>query len=163
MKLSRADRLMLWYQMELLKHVHPDSAKQCEEYQEVLERGYESFYGELAQHIDTEPVSAAMCNEVTEILNMYRALDASLRALKKSHSNPWVKFKGFDGNNETEQFGFASFLFDKKGHWQESADCPRNSHSATLGKYRAMLDAWRATDKSFELTDAQIEKIVTAK
>ncbi len=162
MKLSRADRLMLWYQMEILKQVHPDSGKQCEENQEVLERGYEIFYDELAQHIDTDSLSREECNEVMEILNMYRALDASLRALKKSHANPWSKFNGFDGNDETEQFSFATFLFDKKGLWKELADCPRNSHSATLGKYRAMLAAWSAMEKSHKLTDAQIEKIVTA-
>lgn len=51
---------------------------------------------------------------------------------------------------------------DKQDKWAELAGHDRNSHMPTLQKYRAMLIEWEGSAAKHELTDGDIDRIVTA-
>jgi uncharacterized protein YfbU (UPF0304 family) len=153
---------MLWGQLEILRHLDPAQKDRLEQNQKILECGYEGYYSQVAEHIDSESVSVQDCAEVAEILNMYRAIGASQKATEIASGHAWSKFRGFDGNEEVDHCSLATFLLDVRQDWSELAECPRNSHSPTLKKYRSMLRVWERHGSGHQLTAKQVEEIVTA-
>jgi uncharacterized protein YfbU (UPF0304 family) len=162
MKLDKYQRLALFNQYEILKQVDPDNREDYERNQEIVSSGFEGAYSWLAEHI-YDPVPAAVCEEVISILDMYRAFDNSQKSGGFSTTEHWAQFQGFDGNGGTGHYGFACFLLDKEGKWEELHDRPRNSHSrSTLDKYRSMLTEWKRAGERPDLSQAEIEAIARA-
>src|SRR5690349_11213076 len=107
MKLTEVERLSLWNQFRILQKLDPqdDSHKKNAE---IIRAGYEGLYGQVFEHM-YEPTSEAVCKEVYDILDMYRALEA---VYGKGMANPKgfnSQFDVFDGNND-EHFSVACFL-----------------------------------------------------
>src|SRR5947209_4609316 len=50
-----------------------------------------------------------------------------------------IEFRGFDGNNETEQMSIARFLVDDLGRFERFKGRDFNSHTASVDAYRRML------------------------
>ncbi|WP_243395673.1 YfbU family protein [Sphingomonas oleivorans] len=164
MKLTQAERLSLWNQYEILKHVNPDDIKEYERNQEILSNGFELYYSELNPSIYESGVDEATCREVQEILNVFRAITFSCDRLKYTPKSYHAQFEGFDGNGSTGHYGFAQFLRRTLGLWDELADRPDNSHSSTsLNHYRAMVRAWDRLGGNYELDAAEIEQIADAR
>ncbi|WP_414462784.1 YfbU family protein [Hyphomicrobium sp. DY-1] len=161
--LTRAERLMLWNQYEILKTLSTNKydQKSYEEKQEIVAKGYEQFYGDLHVGIDDDTVSRAETSEVIQILDMFRAIQSACEKHKYTPKSPYTKFDGFDGNNDHPQFGIAQFLRKVQGKWAEQKDRPANSHSPmSLPRYRAMLERWKALgDGRYELTPDDVEAI----
>jgi uncharacterized protein YfbU (UPF0304 family) len=108
-------------------------------------------------------VPGEVTDEVINILNMYRAFHNSQVNGGFRSSEHWAEFQGFDGNGGSGHFGFAKFLLDTEGKWEELHSRPRNSHSSfTLDKYRAMLREWKRLDKKYDLSQAEIDAIAKA-
>lgn len=160
MKLTRTERLTLWNQYEILKHVDKDGAEQYEQNQEILSSGFELFYSELNQSIYEDTVSEEVGREVQDILDMFRAIKFSSDKHGYTPASLFAQFDGFDGNESTGHYGFARFVRRQQERWDELSDRPDNSHSATsLPYYRNMLQRWRDLGRGFDLTPPQIEEI----
>ncbi len=131
---------------------------------EILERGYTREYPTLFEDLSKE-LSAETCEEVVDILEMYRELHDAYGALadKTAVASQDAEFHGFDGNNEGEQRSYARFLITRLGHWQEFKDAGNglNSHHPTLDRYRSMLRKWKASADQRHLTREDIIRIVT--
>jgi uncharacterized protein YfbU (UPF0304 family) len=164
LKLSRVERLILVNQFKILQRLDPQEAKAYERWSEILENGYELEYGDIFRHVYEGTLSDEQSREVMDILDMHRALERAYDALedKAGIEEYGVRFSGFDGNNETDQFGYLRHLRET-GRWTEfKLRDDGNSHMPTLGRYRAMLAVWRTTRDKHELTKDDVSRISNA-
>ena len=110
------------------------------------------------------------CKEVIDILDMYRAITFSYQKLEDKgelESHLYLKFSGFDGNNETNQMAYAQYFmidldrFKELRYDQPSPDL--NSHMQMMPKYRSMLSKWKNYKDKDPLSKDDIELILNAK
>jgi uncharacterized protein YfbU (UPF0304 family) len=88
-------------------------------------------------------------SEVVDILDMwsliesgYAALTAKDKARVEKEAEPFGKnprFRGFDGNNESEHMGIANFLISKLERFSSFEGRDLNSHMPSLETYQRML------------------------
>jgi uncharacterized protein len=170
MELSREQRWILANQYRILEKLYPEEAEYHARAREVLENGYELNYDWIAPQIAERTMSADACKEVLDILDMFRALERSYDQLREQPADieeHAVRFHGFDGNHETDQLSYASFLIEKDGKWQELGDHGDhlNSHAPLLGSYRRMFNVWQElpTERRSDLSADDIRRIVAAR
>jgi uncharacterized protein YfbU (UPF0304 family) len=166
MKLSRVERLILSNQYSILAALYPNEAKSYTEMREIVESGYEFHYSEIAQHIldNDDVMSEDECLEVLDILTMFSAIKRSFNSLedKPSVQEHDIRFRGFDGNNETKYMLYAQFFCDSQGGRFEDLDRGDNfnSHLPSLDMYRRQLVEWNRSKDKHKLTKEEIERIV---
>ena len=88
-------------------------------------------------------------SEVVDILDMWSFLEHGYDNLTpedkkrvKIDADPFgdhVKFRGFDGNNETSHYGIARFLVEKMDRFSTFEGRDLNSHFPSIDTYRRML------------------------
>lgn len=165
--LTPLERLQLVNQYEMLEKMDPEHAEEYARKRRILEEGYTILYPEIFQGIDDE-VSVKVCRYVFEVLDMHRALRQSFDALadKEGLTLDDLRFKGFDGNDETNEYSFITYLQEEGRRWTESlADCDLNTHYPTAARYKTMLEKWHSLGdirQRFHLTAAQIKEITGA-
>lgn len=166
MDLSREKRWILANQYRILEKLYPQEAAYHAQAREVLESGFELNCNWIVEHVYERTMSEDACKEVFEILDMCSAPERSYGQLPEKAadvSERDVTFLGFDGNHETEQLGYASFLIEKEGKWQELADHGDhlNSREPFLDSYRRMLRVWQQlpTQQKCELSADDIQQI----
>jgi len=91
----------------------------------------------------------ATVREVATILEMWRAIEQCHGKLRprdvqrvENEADPLgknVRFRGFDGNNESEHLGVAGFLIDDLRRFAEFKGRDLNSHITMLPAYNRML------------------------
>lgn len=91
--------------------------------------------------------------EVLDILDMwsfiehsYAQLDDEQKALLEKEANPFgkdPKFPGFDGNNESEYMGTASFIVNELERFEEFKGRSFNSHCPSIDGHRRMLSTFK--------------------
>ncbi len=123
-------------------------------------------YGHVLPGNDDQPEQV---REVTDILDMWRMLEASYRLLdaegkkKVTDAAPIFgkkpSFEGFDGNNESEQLSIYEFLVEKMGLWEEFKGRNKNTHMPTLDGYRRMFETYRPMLDSMTLPELSPEQI----
>lgn len=151
-KLSPVERLILRNQFELLNHTPSGSN---DELVEILERGYEREYGRVFDAL-YEPMPADHSEEVINILDMYAALQSSIKHLLDPSIGIGPRqadFPGFDANDELEvrYLGYAKFLRKREQFSHVViAVLDLNSHFPRLRQYRAMLPKWLALPLGIE-------------
>lgn len=133
---------------------------------EALERGYEAEYP-LEKG---DPVTDAECEEVTEVLRLYRALRQGFARLsdadKKGIDEEKLKFEGWDLNDPVEGrfIGYVDHLAKlnqfKGSNNQENDE--GNSHSENREWYRRMVKARKQSADPAELTRDDILRILSA-
>lgn len=169
MKLSREQRWMLANQYLILEKLYPEDAEHYARVREVLEEGFELNYDWIIPHIAERTMAPEECKEILDILDMFSALERSYDRLgdKGDIDEYAVRFQGFDGNRETEQLSYASFLIEKEGKWPELAahGDHLNSHAPLLGSYRRMLQVWQGIpmEQQYELSADDIRRILAAR
>lgn len=160
LNLTKTERLVLANQYLILAAVSPEEKRTFEQRYEIVMRGYVGLYSELDQWL-SEEMSADDSKEVAEILNMFRALAKAKRdglTVPEDKSSFW----GFDGNEESSQYGYVEFLVNTMDKFGELKGTALNSHWPSLPKYRAMLAQWQATGKKYELTQSDVDRIMAA-
>lgn len=161
MNLSPQERLILSNQYRILALLDKRNAESYEESAAIVENGYEIAYDWLAPSIDA-PVSAEVCQEVIDILNLFRYF-AQAADRENQRLGPRLTFHGFDGNNEGEHYSFASFLVRQQGKWPDlllgRPTWDLNSHRPVLGDYQNMLRRWREHGGPTQLTMSQATEI----
>jgi uncharacterized protein YfbU (UPF0304 family) len=167
--LTPFERLTLMNQLAILKKLDPDSGEDYEDQIEILHSGYTIRYGEVFQSV-FEEMPLDECEYVYDVLDMHRTLINSFNGLadKQGLDADDVRFRGFDGNNETKRWAFAEYL-QKKGLWKETLVGGMNSHSImTVDRYRLMLERYEPIKQeildshmgNWQLTAAQIKTII---
>jgi hypothetical protein len=166
MELSEKDRLVISNQLKILEKLYPEEAKDYALHRKAIEDGYMLHYSWLAEGLYDE-MSEADCREVLDILEMYRAITFSYKKAKDKEGldEDKIKFHGFDGNEETRQFGYAMYFIIDLGRYGElkgNAEYPDlNSHGdRTLSDYRKMLKIWKNYKDKHILTIAQIKELL---
>ncbi len=169
MDLTKKERLILSLQLRVLEKLYPEEEQDFAIQRRALEDGYALHYEWMTNQFSDE-LSVEQCREVLEILDMFRALTFSFaRAEENNHElrnlrRQDIKFRGFDGNNETAHMGYVQyFILDLKRFQElvgEGGFDDFNSHQPMLDTYREMLGVWRQYENRFELSIEQIEKIL---
>lgn len=105
--------------------------------------------------------------EVLDILEMwsfieysYGKLDDKDKVCLEKEAEPFgkdPKFQGFDGNQETDYMGTASFIVNQLDRFEKFQGRNFNSHSPRLDVYRRMLSVFKEIrdNTSFEPLNAQ--------
>lgn len=164
MQLNLVERQLLWNQLEILKALYPDLAKEYARQQTILANGYSGRYSEVVQLVETgNGMPEADQRLVLNVLDLYRAL----HRYREGGGNVRFRFdtfQGFDGNNEGGLCGYAQFLVTDEGKWEELSITAFNSHMPTRAIYGRMLDAWRREHGvgSHILVDADVQAIASA-
>ena len=168
MKLDKKERLNLIHQFLILEKLYPEEADYYASNRKALEEGYELHYDWIFQNL-WDDLSAEECKKVLNILDMYRAINFSSTKINNERLNGhyWLKFKGFDGNEETEYMAYCRYFivdldrFEELRYNQEIPDF--NTHFNAMPKYTAMLNRWLSLGKPLELDSQQILDILEAK
>ena len=167
MELTKKDRLLLFNQLEILKHLNPDEVDRYEVEQKIIANGYKYHYDELVEGFDDDR-DVSISEYVFDVLQMYRSLNNSYVALNPEEQSQIdiksLKFRGFDGNEEGAYYSYASFLlkdYDRYGEIYDNGKVELNSHRNMIRTYDRMLETWKSfNDRYGDLTLNQIKEIV---
>lgn len=139
-------------------------AKKYEQYLKILEYGYVGEYYMLFDNISDE-FSQEESKLVWDILQIYSNIQYSYKKLKNSKlTEAQIRFDGFDGNNEGCYLAFCEFVLFDLDRFSELKENDRrdfNSHSSRCDKYKAMQKKWIAMDKPFEMSEKDIEYLLS--
>lgn len=157
--LTKTERVILANQYRLLEALVPDEADYFAQRREIVERGYAIHYSEIDGwfYEEMEPEAS---REILDILNMFRFI--SNAADRKLSVSAKLRFEGFDGNEESSELGYVTFLVETLKRFTEINPNQLDSHSPKLRRYRAMLAEWRDCKMKYELTQADIDRIAAA-
>jgi uncharacterized protein len=165
--------LILSNQFRILAAVDSESRENSLQHLEALESGYEAHYSWMTDRFDSG-LSATETREIVDILQMHSDI---LHAFEKAASSATlelsdVMFGGFDGNNESQQMGYADYFLFKLGRFSSLHEMIKinglNSHAPMLPTYRLMLPIWKQIMQKnqithkYELSMQQLEAIVFA-
>lgn len=157
--LSFAERAILANQYRILEKLDPQRASDYAQSREIVESGYEFLYETIDPAIKTAAVPPEASQEVYSILDMFQALETSVRRMGSGAETLSIAFEGFDGEHDEHHYGFAYFLRRKQGKWSELSHYPDRANGTTLPRYRQMLDAWQAIGRPQTMTEAQIRQL----
>lgn len=109
--------------------------------------------------------------EVLDILDMWSFIEYSYGKLSdeektyiEKEAAPFgkaPKFRGFDGNNETDYMGTASFVVNQLDRFEEFKGRNFNSHCPSVDGYRRMLAVFNDVRKDFYLDSLSAEQIAS--
>lgn len=147
MELTKKDRLLFINQFRILEKLYPEEADSLERHRIALEQGYSLHYPWILEGVwDELPVDE--CRRVLNALDVYRAITHSYEKLtdKLDLKESDVRFRGFDGNNESHHMSYARYFvvdlgrYDELRKGQEYPDF--NSHMPMLDEYDRMHALW---------------------
>lgn len=158
-QLTLTERLILLNQYRILQKLDPDD-KTWAELEKVLSSGYAGEYGRMLDGIDPHEMSSEQCAWVRHVLDMFRALHVPELKLNKDD----IRFPGFDGNEEGEQYSYMLHLRETR-RWPESLhpDDPSynlNTHTPVSDVYNEMLEIWDAQPEPFTLNPEVAKQLV---
>jgi len=164
-KLSITERQILANQFRILAKFD-DGNNDYEGKAEILEKGYTGEYDSVFSSVIDKEVPFQICQETSEILQMYRVINNCIRSLSQEEQDSLeldrLEFNGFDGNHDPH-YHYMKFLVEKMNLWDEYKETNLNSHSQyPLTKYRKMLEYKKVVEshKRYDLTKDDLEKIL---
>ncbi|WP_430737754.1 YfbU family protein [Psychrobacter sp. VH5] len=162
--MDKLKRYELINQLLILEKLYPDEADYHAKNRKALEYGFELQYSWLTENL-SEGLTTEECKEVLDILDMYRSITFSWLNNNSGAEIPnSIKFKGFDGNNESALRNYVQYFVLDLERFEElkyGQSFPQfNSHTRMLEQYRRQLKVWRNFD--FDLTTEQIALILEA-
>lgn len=149
MELSKKDRIILYNQYEILKRLDTDNAELYEEYQGILQHGFEYLYDDIGSLLDEVPCSVS--EKVNSILEMFMCMTFSFDKLQDTTGldREDYMFSGFDGNEEVDYYRYAKWLITHD-RYSEFKNCEFNSHWHILPRYEEMLERYNEVIKKKE-------------
>lgn len=172
MKLTKLERIFLVNQLKILEALYPDEAEQLSLQREALEQGYEMLYKWHTEYIyeGDDVMTIEESREVWDTMEMFVAIDRSLKELSQDQVNDkrlWTKFMGYDGNNEGKFMSFAQFTVERMKRFDD-LPMPKpgyfNAHMPVRDIYRRMLAEWKKvpSQSRFDLNKVDLTKILAA-
>lgn len=158
---DRYNKLNLTNQYKIIEKLYPDEADYYSRHRKALEEGYAYQYDWIFEPFSTE-LSIEECRYVWDVLDLHRALFSSVKRLDTNDTNlnKKIKFKGFDGNNETKYLVYAEYILHDLNRYMELHSNDYNTHSPTSNKYSRMLKSWEKYNKTHKLNEQQIKEIL---
>ncbi len=166
--LTKSERLILINQLLILEALHPAERDSLKQHREILEEGYEIFYGDYVfGFVRDEGPSLEECQEVLDTLDMFEAIRHGLLENSRLWKNPYSRFSGYDGNLEPEFMAFAKFTIETLEKYQDFSNKGNdfcNSHIPMREIYLGMLEEWKKLSRAerYILSEDQVEKILNA-
>ena len=164
MELSLLERWMVSNQLRILEALYPEDAEDLAIQREAIECGYEFAYG-INLPVDPDTMTDADGREVWDTLDMFRAIENSIRELGTDdlETHPDRKFCGYDGNNETKFMAFTSYTVERLERWTEQSG-DFNSHAPMRPKYKHMLKVWKGflVKERFNMNQGQVQAVLDA-
>ena len=165
MELSQVERWVLWNQLRILEKLYPDEADSFAVQKKAVECGYVLDYN---SPIKVAPMTKGQCEEVQDTLNMFQAIDDSIRELgtNEFEEHSLRKFCGYDGNDKTEIrfMAYTHYLVGCMNRWRGLAlenHGNINSHLPMGDTYRRMLLTWKGFgSQRFTMNLDQIEQVL---
>ena len=165
MELTKKERLAFIYQLRILEALYPSEATEFAQNRTALEEGFALHYDWLFESLHDD-LSEKECQEVLDILDMYRAITFGLQKLDEGddlQKHDLAKFRGFDGNHEGQLMAYVRYFIVDLGRYDELKEgkLPSfNSHQKMLTTYQNMIQRWRGIESRFELSREQIADIL---
>lgn len=165
--LTKAERLILCNQFEILKALKPHDAEYYEDKIKILQGGFARYYGDIINMV-YDDMPKHVSDEVIEILNLYRAIYFSYSELpeedKESIPEEKIQFEGFDGSEEQDHYIFTDYVLKEASGYQElHHNFGYDTHRNVLTKYRNMLDKWNGLGKKNKLNKDEIKMVLAIK
>lgn len=166
--LTLKDRLNLYNQYTILQKL---SQIQGDEYvardyglkAEIVLKGYIYDYCLLTDGFSDDFLTED-AKLVWDTLDMYSAIHSSYKKLKNPKlKREQIKFYGFDGNYEIRSMVYCRFIIKDLGRFAELSENGHddyNSHCRLCNRYTVMVEKWKAMDKSYDLSEEQIEELI---
>lgn len=167
MDLTKKERLGFIYQLRILEALYPNEAAGFANQRTALEDGLTLHYDWILENL-SEEMTRQECQQVLDILDMYRAITFGLHkldefdVLRKHHL---AKFQGFDGNYEGQLMSYVRYFImdlDRYDELKQGKLPSFNSHMRMLETYQAMLGRWKPMENRFELSRGQIASVLGA-
>ena len=140
--MDQVQRLILINQYRILDLLEGTQERENSESKLAITALQHGFVREMNSLLDEAAwpiLSKEGCDEVIDILNLYRQIEFSLQKLPDAEATalrglPWVEFSGFDGNEESDYFAYARYLLEDEGKFGELFELNNsvNSHHSTL-------------------------------
>ena len=137
--------------------------KECDKNIQILSNGFEGYYADLTLSTDFSynPLSEEECNQIHQILDMYKDL------LKHTMDKNKCKFNGFDKNQEYKYANYIDFLLQQSLYPNV---LHKDMSTFTIGyqmpKYLQMLEKWcsikskKENHFNYTLTEQEIDEIL---
>lgn len=167
MELSKKERLSFIYQLKILEALYPEEATDFAQKRTALEDGFTLHYSWLTENLNDE-MSEDQCREILDILDMYRAITFNIGVLDEGdplRKHHLAKFRGFDGNNESQLMAYVRYFIIDLERYDElrHGKLPSfNSHTPMLDTYQSMLERWKAIASKFQMSREQIAMVLGA-
>ena len=91
-------------------------------------------------------------------------LDDENKVLLEKDASPFgkdLKFPGFDGNNESEYMGTASFIVNELERFEEFKGRSFNSYFPSIDGHRRMLSVFKKVRESLNFSPMSVEDLVS--
>lgn len=174
--LTPGEKLILLMLCDLHKHHKVKSETDPDFVRDAILEGHLWALGwEYTGIFGGDDTDEEVVSEVGEIMTMWRVLEDSFNALAAADQakvleaiDPWpeVKFRGFDGNNESTHMSAAGFMINKLDRFAEFKGRDLNAHMPTLDAHRRMLGEFNPIMRRGighgRLSSADVIKIIRA-
>lgn len=163
--LSKKDRMVFINQFRILEKLYPEESEYFAKHRIALEHGYALHYEWLYEHLFDE-MPKEQCQEVIDILNMYRLLHYCYDNLKEKAGieRQSLRFPGFDANYEASLYLYTEYFLLELDRFRElHPEHPGGlkSHSVMLPTYQAMLRQLSKCKDKNNLTKEEIAAILS--
>jgi uncharacterized protein len=164
-ELTKKERLVLINQFLILEKLYPDEEKYYEEHRIALQHGFALHYQWIVENV-WDDLSEEDCRKVLDALELYRAIIFSFDALgdKKDLTEATVRFRGFDGNNESHHLAYARYFIVDLGRYEElrrGQEYPDfNSHCPMLETYAKAHALWKSWGSPLTMSAERISTLV---
>lgn len=171
-QLDKPQRLMVWLLTEILK------TQKGYESRDDISLIQEAIYGghlwaldwELTGLMHSHTDKPEAVRFVVDVLDMWTFIERAFDALsdadkaKLEKEVPYTgkepKFIGFDGNNETEHMGIASFLIQQMGRFTNFKSRDLNSHMPKVQRYAQMYQVFEPIRAKLVGREMTVEEII---
>ncbi len=163
-KLSFNERWILSNQYLILEKLDKDNANHYAQTREALDSDYEEHYDWNIPYIvrDKQVMTEEESKEVMDILDMFGVLHHAYDQLsdKSGVDENRIRFRGFDGNNETKQLGYTRYLqsIDRFSDLKSFGD-GLNSHMPVFDRYKNMASRWEQSTDQYHPTEEDLIRI----
>lgn len=163
---SPTQRLILYNQFVIMaEQSRLQNDESCADYYDLLadiiSNGYTHDYDEFDRLICDE-MNTDECKLVWDILSVYEKLQLSAKKTEIEELIESSKFRGFDGNYESELMKYCDFIINKMNRFKyldlDNADL--NSHSKMSEYYKLMINRCSQFKDDDFLTEEQIRSVL---
>lgn len=170
-RLNDGEKLILLMLCDLHKHLKVKGEIDPDFVTEAVTGGHYwglrwRYSGIFHGHEDNEQV----VSEVVDVLDMWSFLESGCAKLSTkdkarvaTEAAPFgknVRFRGFDGNNETEHLGIARFLIEQLDRFSSFDGRDLNSHHPSMETYRRMLRVFDPIRRNLMGRELEVSEII---